>query len=100
MGRGWKNTNAKVRIRRKDLPEDVDRAYNKIKAYTEKRMRQEYSSEMFAYRVRYRYGFPKRIHYGRQVRALHRTMEKMIRYQISPEHALMQLEWIRNADRR
>jgi len=95
MGRGWKNTNAKVRVSPKDVPEDVERAYKRIRAYTEMCMRKEYSSELFSYRVRYRSGSPKRYHYSPKVRMLHRLMIRLVKYQISPEHALMQLERIK-----
>ena len=95
MGRGWKNTNAKVRVSPKDVPEDVERVYKRIKKYTEACMQHEYSSELFAYRVKHGGCHPKRFHYSPRIRKLHRLMTRLVRYQTSPEYALMQLELIR-----
>lgn len=97
MGRGWKNGNPKHTVRlARDLPVTAERVYNRIKRYTEQEMAREYANELFQYRVRYRNGFPRRIHYSQKVRQLQHLMAKVARRNVSPQYALRELERMRN----
>jgi len=95
MGRGWRNQTVKVRLRAKDVPEDVEKVYKIIRAYTEECMATEYAREIFNWRVR-RGGFPKRIHYSRRVKELNRLMHRVLKYKTSPEYAMLRLERMQN----
>ena len=97
MGRGWKNVNPKRTDRPpSDLPPAMHRVYNQIKRYTESQMQKEYANELFQYRVRYRNGFPRRIHYSQKVRQLNHLLVRLASRQVSPQYALRELERMRN----
>jgi len=97
MGRGWRNTPPKAKARRiENLPPEVERVYKRICRAAEQEMRADYAREMYEYRVRYRYGYPNRIHFSEKTKCLCDLMERVARKQTSARYALHELERIRN----
>ena len=95
MGKGWKNTNARVKVKRSEnLPPDAERVYRKIRIATERCMNEDYAREMFEYRVRYRHGSPGRIHYRTKTKLLIDLLNRVASKQVSHRWALRELEAI------
>ena len=92
MSKGWRNSNPKTKaIKTANLPPEVTRVCDKIRRELEESMRLDHADELYQYRVRYRYGSPKRIHYSERTKFLKRLLESTAKQEISPRYAMIEL---------
>ena len=93
MGRDWRSAGPKARARKvADLLPKEERVYKKIRLAAEMAMREDAAREKFEYRVRYRCGYPCRIHYRTKTKLLIDLMNRMASKQVGHRWALMELE--------
>ncbi len=96
MGKGWRSNAPKLRGHRiSDLSPDALRVYTKIRRLTEYCMQEDFAIEMFEYRLRYRYGHPKRVHYSWKTRLLQDLLERVAQRKVSTYRAEMELDNIK-----
>ena len=96
MGRDWRSAGPKARARRvADLRPEEERVYKKIRLAAEMAMREDAALEKYEYRVRYRYGYPCRIHYRTKTKLLIDLMNRVAAKQVSHRWALQELEAIK-----
>lgn len=97
MGRGHRNTGPKLKAHSLEgLSPDAERVYKRIRQYAEQCMQADYAQEVYEYRVRYRYGYPSRIHYSWKTRRLLHLMDLLARKEIGINAARNELERIKH----
>lgn len=96
MGKGWRNNAPEPKGHRlSNMSVDCLRIYTKIRILTEQCMKEDFALEMFEYRLRYRYGHPKRIHYSWKTRRLQDLLERTAKNKISAYRAQLEFESIK-----